>query len=204
MKMRPAKLLLVLVSLILVILLAWVGAKAYVTKAAQDEVNRFIASVAGQAKIQYGGLQVDLPRLEVHLSDIVITGGQARPLAKIQRLTISKIDREHSVPHRLDLSLKGLRFRADFLGRKVAFNLKQMGQEVLWMDAEISYQALTDKNQFDLKKLYFRVKSLGGISLSGKFNNLDITVLQEPKQALGFLFTLPEAMLASAGLEYKD
>lgn len=192
----------VVVGIILVLVGAYLGAKAYATKVARAKVDKAIANMAAYADVDYGNVSVNLFGMNVKVSDVVVSPAKSKEKYKIKEIVIHNTGNSDSsgIPSELSLSFKGIEIDLKSLGRDAKLAREMGYKDKLSLDTDIAYTYDSKEKELTVHKLAVSASDAGKIGLSFKLGNINL----DSKNVFGLLMGYPQVMLYKAEIYYDD
>ncbi|MCD6185785.1 MAG: hypothetical protein J7K84_08375, partial [Deltaproteobacteria bacterium] len=104
------------ICIAVVLIAIYIGIKTYASNVAEENVNNAIAKAANFADIDYKKVSIDLPGMDVRISDIFISPVNTTKKIKIDEIIIHDIDGKSDIPAFLSIACNGIALRFKDLG----------------------------------------------------------------------------------------
>lgn len=183
------------ITIVLVLIAVYFGAKLYVEKAAKTRIDNAIAKLGGAVNIDYEDISADLLRLNLHIEGVSVSQAGQKKKVHISDIVIYDIDSGSGIPSYLNLEINGIRGDVGDLG-----GLGELGYNTIEGDIKLDYRYDGEKKEFQLNKFRCSAAEMGAIETSFHLGNVHI----EQKNILALLFGYPQILLHQATLNYKD
>lgn len=183
------------ITIVLVLIAVYFGAKLYVEKAAKTRIDNAIAKLGGAINIDYEDISADLLRLNLHIEGVSVSQAGQKKKVYITDIVIYDIDSGSGIPSYLNLEINGIRGDVGDLG-----GLGELGYNTIEGDIKLDYRYDGEKKEFQLNKFRCSAAEMGAIETSFHLGNVHI----EQKNILALLFGYPQILLHQATLNYKD
>jgi hypothetical protein len=181
------------------IVMYW-GIKTVATRTAQDKVNEVIVSAEGFAHITCHKVSVDLPGMDVRISDILVSPvGAAFPF-RIQELILHRMDLDSDIPAFLSVTCRKIELNVKDLG-DIAAQISELGYgDTIRVNLHLDYAYSAEKKELDLKTLRIDSEDAGMVDLSLRLGNISL----QPRQLALLVFTLSRVTVSDIRLIYQD
>jgi len=186
---------------IAVLLIAiYLGVKIYASNIAEENVNKAIDRAANVADINYKKVSVDLPGMDVRISDIFISSVNTTEKIKIDEIIIHDIDGKSDIPAFLSISCNGVELNIkDFV--EEAKGLKALGyNDKIMLNLNADYAYDKEKKELDIKKIGLKADEAGEISVSFRLGNINPGI----NEIAALFFTFPQIIFHEAKIKYED
>lgn len=180
---------------IFVVIAIYFGIKAYAAGVAEERINLAIEKNANIIDVDYEKVSVDLPGMDVRISDVLVSPPNTKEKIKINEIIIHDFDDKSGsdIPQFMSVSIKGIEFRKE--------KIRELGYtDTLWVNINADYIYEKEKKELNVKKIGVGADNAGEINIGFHLSNIDFN----PKQAFGILFTYPQILLHEAKIAYKD
>ena len=180
---------------VLLLLLVYFGIKSYASNIAEKEIDKLLDKVSGFVSVNYQSVGVDLFRMDVSISDIIVTPGYDRKQhIVIDEIIIRDIDDKSEIPAFMSILIHGVELKIDeyeqFSG------LEKLGyRDELIVDFGLDYVFAND--ELSVTDLFLRIDDLGELSVDFRLGNLSI----QQSGIFKLLFTYPEILLYELQIE---
>jgi len=183
------------ISISLILITVYFGAKLYVEKAAKTKIDNAIAKLGDVVNIDYENINADLLRLNLHIQGVSVSRPEQKEKVNITDIIIYDIDSGSRIPSYLNLEINGIRGNAGGLG-----GLGELGYNTIEGDIELDYRYDGEKKEFQLNKFKCSAAEMEAVETSFHLGNVHIN----QKNILALLFGYPQILLYQATLNYKD
>jgi len=183
---------------IFILIAGYFGLKRYASNVAKKRVDITIDKMKDYIDVKYKDVSVDIFRMNVHISDVIITLNSMKKI-NINELIVNDFVYHPNIEQYFDIECDGLKL--EFNDRDMLDILYSLGyNDKINIDARIIYHYNTSKKQLEIKKIMISADNIGELELSCKFNNIYLN----PDDPLKFIFSLSQIMLSNASIKYHD
>ncbi|MDY6972890.1 MAG: hypothetical protein SV775_11230 [Thermodesulfobacteriota bacterium] len=188
------------ISIVVVLIVIYLGVKMYASNVAEGKVNEAIAKAANFADIDYGKVSVDLLGMDVRVSDIIVSPANAKDKVEIDEIIIHDIDDQADIPTFLSVSCNGIELNVEDLGEDTK-PLRELGyNDKMMVNLNVNYAYNKEKKEIDIKKIGIGANEAGEINVSFRLGNISL----EPEEIAGLLFTFQQVILHEVRICYDD
>ena len=180
---------------VLILLLVYFGIKSYASNIAEKEIDKLLDKVSEFVNVSYQSVGIDLFRMDVSISDIVVTPGfDTTQHMVIDEIIIRDIDDKSEIPAFMSISLHGVELEIDEYEELAA--LEKLGyRDALIVDFGLDYVFADD--ELSVTDLFLGIDDLGELSVDVRLGNLPI----QRSGILNLLFSYPEILLHELQIE---
>ncbi len=188
------------IIIFVVLISIYTGVKMYASNVAEGKVSEAIAKAVNFADIDYKNVSVDLLRMDVRISDILVSPTDSKKKLKIDEIVIHAIDDKADIPTFLSMSCNGIELNMDELGED-AKQLRELGyNDKMMVNLNVDYAYNKEKKEIDINKISIGADEVGDIKISFRLGNISF----EPEEIAGLLLTFPQVIFHEAKIEYDD
>ncbi|MGE0737463.1 MAG: hypothetical protein AB7G15_14325 [Alphaproteobacteria bacterium] len=155
-----------LIGVLIVLVVGYFGAQAYVDGNARRQADALVKSLPGDVKVTYGSVATSLLSQTAVVREVNIdAGGQGK--YKIARIDVTRVDLRHKQPHYVDVSFRGLEVPTDRLSRELKDVLARMGYaERLVLNVDYGYEYDEAKRTLTVRQIKIDGPDLGTLTLT--------------------------------------
>ena len=188
------------IGIAVVLIAIYLGVRMYASNVAEGQVNEAIAKAANFADIDYKKVSVDLPGMDVRISDILVSPANAKEKIKIDEIIIHDLDNKSDIPAFLSMSCNGIELNIKDLGENTK-ELKALGyNDKMMINLNADYTYDKEKKELDIKKIGIGADEAGEISVGFRLGNINL----KPEEIAILLFTFPQVIFHEAKIKYED
>ncbi len=183
-----------------VLVSTFIGVKIYASNIAEEKLDMAIENIADHAAVDYGSINVNLLKLDVNISDVVISSISSKAKIKIDEIIIHDIDQTSDIPLFMNTSLIGVDLsESDIIDNEKIIN-KLVKKDNASLNISIDYIYDEEDQVIDLNKLTFSADNVGEIDVSFQLGNIDFN----PEKNIPVFFLLPKIILHNVTIAYRD
>lgn len=180
---------------VLLLLLVYFGIKTYASNIAEKEIDKLLDKISEFVSVSYQSVGVDLFRLDVSISDMVVTPGfDTTQHMVIDDIIIRDIDTKSEIPAYMSISVHGVELEID--AYEELSGLEKLGyRDALLVDFGLDYVFAND--ELSVTDLFLGIDDLGELRVDVRLGNLPI----QRSGILNVLFSYPEILLHELEIE---
>lgn len=188
------------VSVVLFLVVAYLGLSFYATDAARARIDASIKKWPPNTFV-YKDVSHNLFSGQTVIAGVSILPPGGVTTTRIDRIVIRRLSDDAPNPTSLAVDIQGMTIDPAALGSADAARFTALGYTgPLSCDLGIDYEYAKDKRELALNAVTLSIKDVCALRLSLTLGNLDF----DPNQAAKLLFTYPSILLARAELVYTD
>jgi len=196
----------VALCIVVVLIAVYLGINIYASNVAQKKVDETIANFYNIASIQYESVSVNLIKMDVKISNVLID-----PVSPIEtdisdKITIDEIiiydfiQQSSEIPISLSISFDGIKLNINQFGNMTK-TLNKLGySDEVNLNLNLDYDYNQEKKVLNIQNTGIEVDNAGEINVSFQMSNLNLA----PDAIASIFFIFPHIMLDVAKIEYKD
>lgn len=177
------------IGIVAVLIVIYFGIKMYASNIAEKRINFAIAKAVNFVDVDYKKVSVDLPWMDVRISDILVSPTFAKGKLKIDEIIIHDIDSKSKIPSFLSVSIKGIELNLEEPWQLVE-EIRLLGYtDRLMINFNINYIYEKGKKELNVKNIGIGVDGAGEINVGFYLGNIDFNQKEILGIPLIFMFT---------------